>query len=95
MFQELPTQSEYFIFVDEKIFIDLRCRKGYTNEIEKLNKDDSDLTITIQLKTAATKKMRLCVTGYHQCKYLYSMTREGLIMNYKEYGVKKQKHASN
>ena len=60
MFQELPTQSEYFIFVDEKIFIDLRCRKGYTNEIEKLNKDDSDLTITIQLKTAATKKMRLC-----------------------------------
>ena len=56
MFQELPTQSEYFIFVDEKIFIDLRCRKGYTNEIEKLNKDDSDLTITIHSKQQQQKK---------------------------------------
>ena len=41
---------------NEKIFMDLRCRKGYTNEIKKLNRDDSDLTITINLKAATTKK---------------------------------------
>ena len=31
--------------------------------------------------------MRLRVTGFYQGEYLYSMTREGLIMNYKEYKV--------
>ena len=95
MFQELLTQSKYFTSANEKIFINLRRGKGYTNEIEKLNRDDSDLTITVQLKTAATKKMRLHVTGHYQGKYLYSVTREGLSMNYKEYGVNQQKHAIN
>ena len=76
---------------NKKIFIDLRRGKGYTNKIEKLNRDDSDLTITIKLKVVATKKMRLRVTGYYQGKYLYLMSREGLIMNYKEYRVNKQK----
>ena len=37
--------------------------------------------------------MRLPINSYYQGKYLYSMTREGLIMNYKVYGVSKQKHA--
>ena len=89
MFQESRTQSKYFRSADGKIFIDLRHRKGYTNQIEKLNRDDSDLTITVQLKVLAEKKMRLCVTGYYQGEHLYSMTREELIMNYKEYGVNK------
>ena len=56
MFQEIPTQSKYFTSADKKVFIDLRRGKGYTNKIKKLNRDDDDLTITIQLKTAATKK---------------------------------------
>ena len=76
---------------NEKIFIGLRCRKGYTNEIKKLKKDDSDLTIIIQPKVLVAKKVRLCVSGYSQGEYLYS--REGLVINYKEYGVNKQKHA--
>ena len=59
VFQELPTRSKYFTSVGGKIYIDLRRRKGYLNEIEKLNRDDSDLTITIQLKVSAEKKMRL------------------------------------
>ena len=53
---KLPTLSEYFTSGDEKIFIDLRRGKGYTNEIEKLNRDDSDLKITIKLKPAAAKR---------------------------------------
>ena len=54
-FKNCQTLSEYFTFADEKIFIDLRCGKGYTNEIEKLNRDDIYLTITIKLKAAAEK----------------------------------------
>ena len=77
MFQELPTISEYFTSVDEKIFIGLRRRKRYTNEIEKLNRDDSDLTITIKLKAAEAKKIRQQVTGYYQGEFLYLMSREG------------------
>ena len=34
-FQELLTISQYFTSTDEKVFIDLRCGKGYTNELEK------------------------------------------------------------
>ena len=52
VFQELPTLSKYFSCDNEKILINLRCRKGYTNEIEKLN---SNLTFTIKLKVAAAK----------------------------------------
>ena len=70
VFQELPTQNQYFTNADEKIFIDLRRGKGYTNEIEKLNRDDSDLSITITLKNAAAKKMRLHVVGYYLSEYL-------------------------
>ena len=95
VFQELITLSKYFTSADEKIFIDLRRRKGWTNETEKLNRDDSNLTITIKLKAAAAEKMRLHVTGYYQGKNLNSMSREGLIVNYKEYGVNKQKSVVN
>ena len=56
MFQESRTRSKYFRSADGKIFIDLRHRKGYTNQIEKLNRDDSDLTITVQLKVLSEKK---------------------------------------
>ena len=87
----MPTINQYFTSADEKIFIDFRRGKGYTNEIEKTNRDDSDLLITITLKAAAAKKMRLRVTGYCQGEHLYSLSNEGIIMNYKEYGVNKSK----
>ena len=78
VFQELATQSEYLTSAHEKIFIDLRPGKRYTNKIEKLKRNDTDLTITIQLKTTAAKKMRLHVTGYFQGEYLNSLMREGI-----------------
>ena len=56
VYQNMPTLKQYFATADETYFIDLRRRKGYTNEIEKLNRDDSDLSITITLKNAAAKK---------------------------------------
>ena len=60
IYQELPTQSEYFTNADEKIFINLRHGKGYTNEIKILNRDDRNLSVTITLKNAVAKK-RDCV----------------------------------
>ena len=33
--------------------------------------------------------MRLRVTGYLQGEYVYMLGKEGLIMNYKEYGINK------
>ena len=57
--QELPKMNKYFASGDEKMFINLRHGKGYTGELEKINRDDSDLTVTITLKAATTKKMRL------------------------------------
>ena len=35
--------------------------------------------------------MRLCITGYFQGEYMYMLSKDGLIMNYKEYGMNKQK----
>ena len=90
-FQELPTLSQYFTNTDKKIFLGSRQGKGYANKLEKINRDDSDLPITITLKVATMKKMRLRVIGYYQSKYLYLLSNEGLIMNYKEYGVNKPK----
>ena len=50
-FQELPTMSQYLTNADEKIFFDVRRGKGYMNKLKKMNRDDSDLSITITLAT--------------------------------------------
>ena len=53
-YKELHNQKKYFSESAEKIFIDLRRSKGYSGELEKLTRDDSDLTITM-LKEAIKK----------------------------------------
>ena len=59
-------------------------------EIEKLTRDHSDLTVAITLNAAVASKMRFRVTGHYQGKHLHSLTKSGLLMSYKEYGVNKQ-----
>ena len=41
----------------------MRRSKGYTDKIEKLNRDDSGLAATTGLKESATKQLRLGITG--------------------------------
>ena len=89
--QELTNKNRYFTDSDERVYIDIRRRKGYTGEFKKVNRHDSDLSVTDDLKAAAAKKMRLRVTGYFQAEYMYMLGKDGLIMNFKEYGVSKQK----
>ena len=82
--QELPSRSDYFANSDERVYIDLRRGKGFTGEFERVNRDDSELSVVIDLKNAAADKMRIYVTGYYQAEYIYMLSKNGLIMNHKE-----------
>ena len=90
--QELVKRSNYFTNSDEKIYIDLRRGKGFTGEFERVNRDDSELSVVIDLKAAAPHKIRMYVTGYYQAEYIYTLTKNGLIMIHKEYSVSKIKN---
>ena len=58
---------------DDRIYIDMRRSKCYTDELEKLTRDDSGLAVVINLKEAAKKKMRLRITGFSQAEYWYDL----------------------
>ena len=88
---QLPKRNKYFTDSNVHVYVDIRCSKGFTGELQRVNRDDSDLTVTVELKNAAVKKMRLHVTGYFQGEYNYMISTNGLIMNYKESGVNKIK----
>ena len=45
--QQLPKIEKYFSDADERVYIDIRRSKGFTNELERVNRDDSDLTVWI------------------------------------------------
>ena len=52
------------------------------------------LTLTVTLKDAAIKKMRLSVTGYSQGEYYYALSQRGSIIRYKNYGITKDKNVA-
>lgn len=66
---------------------------GYTNEVVKSGRNDSKLTLTIELKSALIKKMRLRVWGYTNGKYLYMLVHGGLTLKCKAYTIKSQDDA--
>ena len=74
------------------MYIDIRRSKGYTGEFERVNRDDSDLVVTVNLKNATAEKIRLYVTDYYQGEYLYMLSKDGLVMNHKEYSISKIKN---
>ena len=88
--QQLPKINKCFSDADERVYIDIRR----SNELERVNRDGSNLTVTVDLKAAAAKNVRLRVTGYFHGEYMYKINKYGLIMKYKEYGVNKQKSLS-
>ena len=88
--QELTKEKDYFgDDSDERLCIDMRRSKGYTDELEKLTRDDGGVTLTVKLKEAATKKLRLRVVPYSQVEYWYTSTNKGYIMTYKDYSIAK------
>ena len=79
IYQELKSEEVYFgNESDEKIYIDMKRSKGYTDELEKLTRNDNDISVTVKLKAAATKKLRLKIVGYLQCDYFYTTSNHDL-----------------
>ena len=74
---------------DDRVFMDMGRSKGYTDELEKLNRDDSSLAVVITFKEATAKKLRLRVTGFSQAEYWYLLSNKGYIMSYKNYNISK------
>ena len=75
---------------DDCLYIDLRRSKGYTDELEKIYRDDSQLSLKINLKNATTKKLRFRITAWSQGEYWYVLSQKGYIMSYKNYNISKQ-----
>ena len=67
----------------------MRRSKGYTDELEKINRDDSGLSVVIDFKEAFTTKLRLQITGYSQGEYWYLLSNKGYIMPFKNYSISK------
>ena len=61
--QKVVRKEKYFTDSDERLDVDLRRGKRQTGEFKRVNRDNSDLTMTIELKNPATKKIRLCIMG--------------------------------
>ena len=55
--QELTKEKYYFgDDSDERLYIDMRRSNEYTDELEKLTRDDAGVMLTIKLKNAAEKR---------------------------------------
>ena len=89
IYKELIKYEKYYSKTesDEKLYVDLKRGRGYSNELERKVRNDSSLTLTVTLQNAAVKKYRLRVVGYYQGEYIYSMTNLGLLLFYKDYGI--------
>ena len=91
IYQEMTEEDEFTTnSKDDRILTDMRRSKGYTDELEKLNRDDSGLAVVITLKEAAAKKLKLQVTGFSQAEYWYLLSNEGYNMSYKNYNILKE-----
>lgn len=90
IYQEITAEDLYTTkTTDDRVFIDMRRSWGYTDELEKLSRDDSGLAVVLNLKNAATKKLRLRTVGYSQAEYHYAFSKKGYIMVYKNYTISK------
>ena len=75
--------------MDDRIYVDMRRSKGYADELEKINRDESRIALTISLKEAAGKKMRFRITSFSQDEFWYLLSNRGSIMSYKNYNISK------
>ena len=75
--------------MDDRIYVDMRRSKGYADELEKINRDESRIALIISLKEAAGKKMRFRITSFSQGEFWYLLSNRGYIMSYKSYNISK------
>ena len=90
IYQEMPDEDKFADNErDYKIYIDMGRSKGYTDELEKLNHDDSGVGLHIKLKEAAAKKLKIRITGFSQAEYWYVLSNKGYVISYKSYNISK------
>ena len=88
VYQELIDENYYNrVRRDERVYLDLRASDGYTSEEEKLERNDSKINLSIDLKDSATKKRRLRVWAYLLGEYLYVLLRQGLTLQHETYSI--------
>ena len=68
----------------------MRASSGYTNEAEELERNDSKINFEIVLKESAKKKLRSRVWAHSLGEYLYILSRSGLALRHKTYGISQQ-----
>ena len=84
IYQEMTLEDEFRTNErDDRILMDMKRSKGYTDELKKLNRDDRGITVTV------AKKLRLRITGFSQTEYWYLFSNKGYIMSYKNYNISK------
>ena len=94
IYQEIKAEDNYTTNnIGNRIWIDMKRSKGYTDKLEKINRDDSGLAVIISFKEAAAKKLRLRITGYSQGEYWYLLSNKGYIMSFKNYNISKADQA--
>ena len=90
IYQEIIEEEKYFEDKsDERIYIHMRRSKGYTDELEKINRDDRGIALTMKLKKAPAKKLQFRITGFSRAEYWYLLSNKGYIMSYKNYNISK------
>ena len=90
IYQEITEEDKFTTNnTDDRVLTDMRRSKGYTDKLEKLNRDDSGLAVIIGIKEAATKKLRLQITGYFRGEYWYLLLNKGYIMSLENYNILK------
>ena len=90
IYQEITEEDKFTTNdTENRILIDMRGSQGYTDELEKINRDDSGPAVITGFKEAAAKKLRLRITGYSQGEYWYLLSNKGYIMSFKNYNISK------
>ena len=87
-FQELISEDDYFsVKSDERVYLDLRASSGCIKEAEKLERNDSEISLHLMIKEAATKKLRLRMWAYSLGKYLYVLSKNELTLRHRTYAI--------
>lgn len=90
IFQKLSKESYYFSSSDETRYIDIRDSKGYTDGLEKIRRDNSNLVFYITLTRVATnKKVKLRIFENSLGEYTYMFPDKGHIVKCKTYIVQR------
>ena len=92
IYQKITKEDEFTTNdTDNRIWIDMRRSKGYTDELEKIkiNRDDRGLAVVIGFKEAAAKQLGVRIVGYSQGEYWYLLSNKGYIMPFKNYNILK------